>query len=62
MEILVPPIPGSCGMPGPCIRPAGVVERLLKMRSEKVVRSTIDKMAHGGEYRIPPAIGDPAIS
>ncbi len=39
---------------------ATVVQRLPKTRSGKIVRGTIKKIADGADYRVPPAIDDPA--
>ncbi len=40
---------------------AGVVARLPKTRSGKILRGTIKKIADGVEYNVPPTIDDPAI-
>jgi propionyl-CoA synthetase len=39
----------------------GVVQRLPKTRSGKIVRSAIKKIADGNNYRIPPTIEDPTV-
>ena len=40
---------------------AGVVERLPKTRSGKILRGTIQKIADGEEWKMPPTIDDPVI-
>jgi propionyl-CoA synthetase len=47
--------------PVACFKVAAVVKRLPKTRSGKIVRGTIKKIADGLDYRMPPAIDDPAI-
>ena len=42
-------------------RVAGVVKRLPKTRSGKILRGTVKKIADGVDYRIPPTIDDPVI-
>jgi len=46
--------------PVAAFRTAGVVPRLPKTRSGKILRGTIKKIADGKEYRVPPTIDDPA--
>ena len=47
--------------PVAAFRHAVPVARLPKTRSGKILRATIQKMADGGEVRVPPTIDDPAI-
>ncbi|HMA51981.1 MAG TPA: propionyl-CoA synthetase, partial [Magnetospirillaceae bacterium] len=44
-----------------CFKLAAVVERLPKTRSGKILRGTMQKIANGQPYKIPPTIDDPLI-
>lgn len=44
-----------------CFKESGVVARLPKTRSGKILRGTMRKIADGEEYRAPSTIDDPAI-
>jgi propionyl-CoA synthetase len=44
-----------------CFKLAIVVERLPKTRSGKVLRGTMQKIANGEAYKVPPTIDDPQI-
>jgi propionyl-CoA synthetase len=47
--------------PVAAFKQALVVDRLPKTRSGKILRGTMQKIADGGEYRMPATIDDPAI-
>ena len=47
--------------PVACFKSSGVVARLPKTRSGKILRGTMRKIADGEEYRVPSTIDDPAI-
>ncbi len=44
-----------------CFKQATIVERLPKTRSGKILRGTMQKIANGEAYKIPPTIDDPQI-
>jgi propionyl-CoA synthetase len=44
-----------------CFKLAAVVERLPKTRSGKILRGTMQKIANGEPYKVPPTIDDPQI-
>ena len=44
-----------------CYKETGVVKRLPKTRSGKILRATMRSIANGKEYRVPSTIDDPAI-
>ncbi len=47
--------------PVAAFRKVAIVKRLPKTRSGKILRGTLQKMANGASYGIPPTIDDPAI-
>jgi propionyl-CoA synthetase len=47
--------------PVACFKLAVVVERLPKTRSGKILRGTMQKIADGEPYKMPPTIDDPLI-
>ncbi len=47
--------------PVAAFKTATVVQRLPKTRSGKILRSTMQKIADGEEYKMPATIDDPAI-
>ncbi len=57
---LVEKIRESIG-PVAAFKTAGVVKRLPKTRSGKILRGTMKKIAEGAEYGVPATIDDPAI-
>jgi propionyl-CoA synthetase len=44
-----------------CFKLASIVERLPKTRSGKILRGTMQKIANGEPYKMPPTIDDPQI-
>jgi len=44
-----------------CFQDVGVVQRLPKTRSGKILRATMRQIADGKEYRLPSTIDDPAV-
>ena len=47
--------------PVAAFKTAIVVKRLPKTRSGKILRGTMQKIADGQEYKMPPTIDDPLI-
>ena len=47
--------------PVAAFKTAAVVNRLPKTRSGKILRGTMQKIADGQEYKIPPTIEDPDV-
>ncbi|OGK81314.1 MAG: hypothetical protein A2X52_05785 [Candidatus Rokubacteria bacterium GWC2_70_16] len=60
MRELVEKVRESIG-PVATFKTAGIVKRLPKSRSGKILRGTMKKIAEGAEFGVPATIDDPAI-